>query len=39
MMHEDKVMPILSVQKATNMAPEQMFLQGELPSIKQALGG
>ena len=31
MMHEDMVMPILSVQKATNMAPEQMFLQGELP--------
>ena len=35
MMHEDKVMPILGA-KATNMAPEQMFLQGELPSIKQA---
>ena len=31
MMHEDKVMPVLAVQKATNMAPEQMFLRGELP--------
>ncbi|HHW72947.1 MAG TPA: carbohydrate ABC transporter substrate-binding protein [Firmicutes bacterium] len=31
MMYEDKTMPILAVQKATNMAPEQMFLKGELP--------
>lgn len=30
MMHEDKTMPILSEQVATNMAPEQMFLNGEI---------
>src|SRR5690606_19110585 len=30
MMHKDKVMPILSEQKATNLAPEQMFLQGDI---------
>jgi len=30
MMHEDKVMPKLSEQVATNMAPEQMFLNGEI---------
>ncbi|MFG6117930.1 ABC transporter substrate-binding protein [Thalassobacillus sp. B23F22_16] len=30
MMHEDEVMPKLSEQEATNMAPEQMFLNGEI---------
>lgn len=30
MMHEDGTMPILSEQVATNMAPEQMFLDGEI---------
>lgn len=30
MMHEDNVMPVLSEQKATNMAVDQMFLNGEI---------
>lgn len=30
MMHEDQVMPILAEQKATNMAVDQMFLNGEI---------
>ncbi|TMW72277.1 ABC transporter substrate-binding protein [Alteribacter natronophilus] len=30
MMHEDGVMPVLSEQVATNMQPEQMFIDGEV---------
>lgn len=30
LMHEDKVMPVLAIQKATNMAVEQMFLEGKI---------
>ncbi|MGG0717746.1 extracellular solute-binding protein [Robertmurraya massiliosenegalensis] len=30
MMHDDKTMPVLSEQVSTNMAPEQMFLNGEI---------
>ena len=37
LMHEDKVMPVLAIQKATNMAVEQMFLEGKIAMYK--LGG
>jgi len=30
LMHEDKAMPVLAIQKATNMAVEQMFLEGKI---------